>query len=72
MASDLSRDSREPLDSPWTEIANRPSPFDDYTASQEAGPMVRGVLRRFPRWGWLLLVAWLIVVPALMILLPQL
>ena len=60
------------MDSPWTDIASRPSPFDDYTASQETGPMVRGVLRRFPRWGRVVLVAWLIIIPALMIFLPQL
>lgn len=60
------------MDSPWTDIANRPSPFDDYAASQETGPMVRGVLRRFPRWGRAVLVAWFIAIPALMILLPRL
>lgn len=55
MPSDLSDDGREPMDSPWTDLAARPSPYDDFTASQEAGPIVRGTLRRSPRWGRLLL-----------------
>lgn len=72
VASDLSKDSREPIDSPWTEIASRPAPYDDFTVSQETGPITRGTLRRFPRWGWLILVLLFVIIPILPLILVRL
>jgi hypothetical protein len=66
--SEFSGDSREPMDSPWTEVAGRPTPYDDFTVSQETGRITQGTLRRFPRWGWLILVL-LFVIPMLSLIL---
>lgn len=48
----MTDDDREPFPSEWTDIAERPTPYDDYTASVEGARMVagmRGLKHRSPR-----------------------
>ncbi len=48
----MTDDDREPMPGPWTDIAQRPTPYDDYTASVEgAGTLtgMRGLKHRAPR-----------------------
>ena len=52
-------DDREPMPSEWTDIASRPTPYDDYTAAMETGRMaagMRGLRSRSPRFTRLLVV----------------
>lgn len=55
MEQDEENASPKALPSPWTDLHNRPTPYDDFAVSQQAGTFVRGTLRRYPRAGWLLL-----------------
>lgn len=52
-------DDREPLLSEWTDMANRPTPYDDFAASVEIGELAGGIgklKRRAPRFTRLLIV----------------
>ncbi len=60
------------MDSPWTDIAARPTPYDDFAVSQETGPITRGTLRRFPRRGRLILLTLFVLIPVLPLLLVRL
>ena len=53
------RDDRRPMPGPWTDIAGRPTPYDDYAAAMETGRMaagMRGLRSRSPRFTRLLVV----------------
>lgn len=55
----MTEDDRKPFPSPWTDIAERPTPYDDYTAAMEMGRMAGGMRRlrsRSPKFSRLLLV----------------
>ena len=48
----MTDDDRQPMPGPWTDIAQRPTPYDDYTASLEGARTLtgmRGLKDRAPR-----------------------
>lgn len=53
----MTDDDRQPFPSEWTDIAERPTPYDDYTAAMETGRMAGGMRRlrsRSPKFARLL------------------